>query len=234
MLRYVSCVILVITGLLMLAPSDLSESDTSGPGGVPVVQICLESGITPDAVACAGVSASAAAVMMADAIMNSQLADQVESTRTQLAALSSEVAYLANQLMIDASNEELRSAYEAKLSQLLAQRAEIAELEAAFVDQVTEDLSPAAKETLETVIANRCRRVPSEFKVLSMADDEWVALEVAIRAEEWSQFSGALLDATQSSLLAAIRANPSVATAATQLAQSLAAIEVTFAQAEGE
>jgi hypothetical protein len=71
--------------------------------------------------------------------------------------------------------------------------------------------------------------VPTEFRVLDRTEEEWRVIETALRSEARAARSGGTLDEAQASLLASIRADPSVTLAKANLEAGLDAISQAIA-----
>ena len=79
--------------------------------------------------------------------------------------------------------------------------------------------------TLDAIDANRRRRVPTEFMVLSQTDAEWELLERAIRQEGRSLRTGEPMEGQYVAILATTRAEPAVTAAAVSIAALLPSVE---------
>lgn len=229
---------LVLAGVVLLsavlALSDAGDlPEATGPAGAPV-SVCCVVGLTPDALACAGLSAATTTQLLQDGASLSSLGDQIEEARQQLHIHAAEASDLASELLVECSNGELRAQYDAIEADRKLWAQNLVQAEQEFFEAATAEFSSDAKGRLKHIIVNRRRRVPPEFKVLLLEDAKWAALELAVRAETWATESGDPLDSVHAGVLAEVKSNPEVVAASLNLNQNLALIEAVFAQSQGD
>lgn len=101
----------------------------------------------------------------------------------------------------------------------------------ALFNAATESLAPETKAKIVASTAGAVHRVPTEFTVVARTPEEWMSIEVALRAEARAVRLETTLAESHATLLAAVRSEEDVIAAETALASGLAGIETAYASA---
>jgi len=182
-----------------------------------------EIGLDAAALAAVGLDADACAAMV-QRLSGAQAAiDGFVEAKTSLAH-ASEALEAAREAAQDGS-VEAAATIPARESAVQTATAAVAGVRAGLRAVALEGSSTTVIATLDAIDANRRRRVPTEFMVLSRTDAEWELLERAIRQEGRSLRTGEPMDVQYAAILAATRAEPAVAASAASIAAFLPSVE---------
>lgn len=215
---------LLISALLALA----SHSDAPSP---QTVQLAARIGVTAESLVVAGFSANEAQSIVDELGTNGDYASALAAARSLVDTKAAALAAAEASLQGSPENSELIAARNTARTELLAAQAAFRAAPAAARAALVASADSGKKAILETYAAGAGRSAPPEFKAISRTNEEWTALESALRAEARAARRGEELASEKASLLSSARSNEDVAAAKTRLDNTLAAVKAAMAPA---
>jgi hypothetical protein len=189
--------------------------------------------LTPESLASAGLSGPDVTGLVGRA--RSDLSPVIEDYReahTDFGSARAEVDRLERLVRSGlASQEQVTALTTARSAFTAANTAHDNHQGAAFTAATEESLTGPQVAALVQIRANTAWDLPSEYKVRSATEPEWVALRDALAAERIAQREGSEVPAGAQSVLTAWRADPAVSAARASLASNLAAVSAAYSAA---
>lgn len=210
----------------VLAPIAMMLPAAAALASGPSAEIACEVGVTPTALAVAGASpADAQAVLQA---IGTATAERTALTAARAAVDSAISAVDQARAALDTApgDPDLAAAYASTVDGLNQAQATVAAARQQLVAAALAGLSADVRGRVQTCVARTGRRVPREFLVSAVSAAQFEALEGAVLSEERG---AADLTASESQLLAEVRAEPAVIAARASISSSLAPITAIFA-----
>jgi len=197
--------------------------------------LLLRAGLSPEALAAAGVQPAQVAGTVQSAVgAVSQAPDALGIADAAYAEARANTDRLKRKIQSGKAEEGDVQAYQtakAALATATGQRETI--LNQVF-DSATASLGDSRHQALLAIRANKVWNLPTEFLVVSRSEQEWVQLRDALANERIAPKVGEEPDPTAQAQLAAWRAHASVAAAKTGLDSNLATIRAGWTEATGD
>jgi len=196
----------------------------------------LRAGLSPEALAAAGVEpGQVAATVQAAVAAVSQAPDALGIADAAYAEARANTDRLKRKIQSGKAEEGDVQAYQAAKAALAsATTAREAVLNQVF-DAATASLGDTRREALQAIRTNRAAwNLPTEFLVVNRSEEEWVQLRDFLANERIAPKVGEEPDPSAQAALANWRANASVAAARTGLTSNLDSMRSTWNQATGD
>lgn len=212
---------LAIGVVAMVCASVVARADAPG------AQAAIEVGLTPQALAVCGVTATQASAVLAAVNQATEAAAALASAKS--AAEQARTAYgeAAQQSRADPTNTELRALRATRRTEMKTAYVLIESKKVALRQVGVQGLSTQVQTIIEQFIARAGLRMPDQYRLATGSEIDWSDVELAVTARTRADRLGISLDSTQASLLAAIEADSQVVAAAQSLA-NLQAIKLVF------
>jgi len=204
--------------------------------------IAAELYLTPEALTVAGVAPSAADDVLSNVLAEEQMLIELASKRTEADVAGEALTLAAEALMNGDGNEALITAHAQASSALVQINNEVEDIQQSLRDAALDGVAPQAVAQLALWPQSIHFNVPPEFRALAFTQDQWLSIAVALRAEQRflrleAEYGAELPDEEQLSsehatLLASIREDQAVITAAANLETQLDAMNAAFDQVE--
>jgi len=185
-------------------------------------------GLSPEAMAVAGIDAAGAQTIIERIHGQEAVFDQARLLLEDVQAANAEITFTREQLQKGTLDETIATRYAMATSaredavSLAQSRLDIAY--AATLD----GFDQAVLDRLAAWRSSQGRRVPAHFRCVERSDSEWKALELALIAEGRSERTGEPLAARHVDTLSLARADAEVVAAEQRLDQSLGGIRTAF------
>ncbi len=220
---------LFMIGVLSLAQMlcSLAGGQVSLPAPMSTRQVALEIGICPESLVISDLHAHTQTLLtqlQADQTGRVQLQylhDQLQAAQATLATATQAAANVGN-------DSTLASQLTTAQQNVTALQGQIVQLRSELLADLTEGLPAAAVERLSTWRNASGFTVSPPFRVKALTDDQWQAVEGALRAESRAQRLGNELGGEQADLLSGIRADMEVIAAGMRLQSSLTTTQAVF------
>lgn len=221
------------------APSTAGgDSGPSEPPAPPIVTkgeiavALLRAGLSPEALACAGVNANG-------------VEELIEVAGTHLTQYASNLAtadtnYAAARVQVDAIERKAQSctASQEELTQLATANSSLAQATAArtaaldsLITSATAHLSAGQRTTLATIRSNASWALPTQYLAENRSQTDWVKLRDALANQKISAKYGETPDETCQSFLSAVHATQATSAAVSNNESLLATVKATWATA---
>lgn len=186
--------IVTIAGAFVAGLATSSTSSTSLVANKSSVRVRLSTpgvqawlvrvGLTPKALAAAGVSAGATTTLVGDAVdhLAQHMGELTEADEARTLARR-EVARLEQLVMSGQPSEGNLSALSAARTTLTSAETQLATASQALFADATNGLTEGQRTTIQAIQANGHRSVPTEFMVSTRTDAQWVALRDALASK---------------------------------------------------
>lgn len=195
-------------------------------GSAPLALIAADLGVVPEALVIAGITSANEinaifqsldeATELRQAYIDARLAiDEAAETMSALSAF----------LRMNPQDSELIAQYESAAAAKLNAEQSFASTREALESAAFDGFSGQAITAIQTWRASAHRRVPPEFRVLQRTDEQWKAIEAAVRAQQRSAQFGTSLHPDHADLLVDIAAETAVIDAANNLATYLSFVQ---------
>lgn len=210
-----------------------AATNVQQPPAMPPMAAADELGISPESlIVCGFTDASAANVQSILCGLGG-----AESLRADLTAVREAVEETAeacremsHALLVEPENQSLLSQFGTLMSDLAAHEAALASARDALLDVVLDGFPVEDVALLKSWQEHSDFVVPASFRAVLRSHEEWCDIHRALRAEARAARTGATLGQSYSDLLAAVRADPAVAEAETQLLMLSSQVESMFAE----
>lgn len=225
--RFTACCVLVaLTGNTTTSHAATQE--------VPdTIAIAYEIGITPESLVLAQLASSQCGGALNALTVIEQVAElksDIVAARIMIDQNGQAVTNLAESVQVVSDDENLLADFAQALDDLNASKVAHASAKGTLLDEVLYEVPSAAVTALAIWRDSSHRNVPSEFRVLNLSDQQWNAIERALRAEKRAIRVGETLAAEHAQVLADVRSDVAVVNAQYALTSHLAAVETVFEQ----
>lgn len=214
--------------LLAIAPSICMAAN---PPSAATVECSLGIGVTPEALIVAEVSSAEAAQILARLADASELTSILAAARVSFDAASSQCTIAAEALAQNPTDPAIVEASAAAVSARAAAATAVSSAKDALFAAATQDIAAAKSAALAMFGAAATKRVPDEFRATARSDEQWTAIERALRAESRALREGSSLGESNATLLAEVRSETAVAAAKARLDSELTAMNAVFVPA---
>ena len=234
-------------------PSTTTTTSTSGVGLQPTSMLAvlaattptppppdykvllLRSGLSPEALAAAGVQPGQIAGTVQSAVGAVSLApDGLRLADAAYATARANTDRLKRKIQAGKAEEGDVQAYQTAKASLATATTQRETILTQVFDAATASLGESRRQTLLNIRANKSWSLPTEFLVVNRSQEEWVQLRDFLANERIAPKVGEEPDPTAQAALAQWRANVSVAAAKTGLDTHLATIRTGWTQATGD
>lgn len=215
------------------APPPLPPPATSSETAALLARL----GLAPERLAAAGVTAAQTTALVGH--LRSHLASHIDALRAADATYSSDrvlIDLLQRSVRAGTASPQDRQTLDAAVTRLAATAAtRQQELDAAYT-AATDGLAPSTLSALARAFANTAWELPGQDSSLHYAfadrsEQDWVALRDALSAQRIAARYGSQPDQPTADLIAAAASDPAAATAAANLAVSLAEVTAAWSAA---
>jgi len=197
--------------------------------------LLLRAGLSPEALAAAGVQPGQIAATVQSAVgAVSQAPDALGIADAAYAEARANTDRLKRKIQSGKAEEGDVQAYQAAKAALAAASGQRETILNQVFDSATASLGDSRRQALLAIRANKSWNLPTEFLVVSRTEQEWVQLRDALANERIAPKVGEEPDPASQAQLAVWRANASVAAAKTGLDSNLATIRTGWTEATGD
>ncbi len=238
--RYASILLLaVVAGVLVVRLQFVRDGTERAAAMFPpsatadLATALIRSGLDPQALAGAGLSAPAVSAALDNAqqyLVDHQAALELADAARAQARIQCEA--LRRIIQSGTATDEEVVAYPAAQANLAQAEAQLSGLVNEIFDAATAGFTPAQRATLTAIRANRAWDLPVEFLVQDRAEAQWVQLRDALADERISQALDEPPDPDAQAWLATCRGNPLVAAARAGFDANLASVTAAWDQAD--
>ena len=222
--------LLGLGSLGVIASSHNTSNNVPEPAFEPFADASVEvsllrTGISPEALAAAGVPATSIPTVVADAVECTVTAnDQLAPADADHAEARRNCEQLRRRVRSGLATSEEVTACQAAITAAESATAARDTLLMSLCSDALAALTPTQRQTVETILSNRGQAVPTEFLTVSRSEAAWKQLKNDLGHERTYTKHGFEHDQTILDRLAATRAEPSVATAKVNLDSTLASV----------
>lgn len=205
-------------------PSSQPPPQVQPPAGPGTAEVAVEAGLTPEAFAVADMTPAQAQSALAAIGEAVEIAGALSAAHANFAARSASLLAAEAALLVAPGEPAAVAARDAAIEQVELATELLTNVRMAARAISLGGLPPTILSTVEAQARSAGFIVPAEFRVLDRTEEEWRVIETALRWEARVARSGGSLDETQASLLASIRADPTVMQATANLEAGLDAM----------
>lgn len=226
-----------IATMLIIAARTLMPDPPVGPPSTPpalsnAAAIAIEVGVTPEAVAIAGATASQVQEWSASLAEATGLVGAVAEAKANVVVRATHLRAADAALRRLPGDEALVAARDSARSEMANAHAVLTEARAAARHEALQDGISAVEPIIITLATNARWLVPIEYRVAQRTPTEWEAIEIALRAEARAERSNESLGSGHATLLAAVRSDPAVIQAKANLDAHLGALTQALGEPE--
>ena len=217
--RFICSLITLFVLSCTSAPVSASES---------ILRDAIGMGLTPESIAVADLHTELSTIVTRFE-QNGTLRDDIDEKISLIDERRKTLTALATILQqTDDPEAEAADAYAVEQALLVTDRAALTELCTQLDSALFAEISSTKISLLNTWRLAASRSVPASFKVLVRTDEQWRAIERALRAESRAAAGGPELSAEDAALLSSCRSDSAVVAAATRLDTQLASIQASY------
>lgn len=187
-------------------------------------------GLTPESLVVADVTPVQASAMMTDLVTFGDLQAELEGAMQDLVDAKIVLAQAEAALRLDPSDEARQLQVQQSRQNLANSELLLNEKQSDVFTEAVAGLPPQKAGSLQLWISAAGADVPAEFRVLQRSEDDWKAVEKALRAERRALRRGEALEPAMEQLLTALRTEPAVVAAKQRLDSHLPAMKALFDQ----
>lgn len=199
--------------------------------GAQSVQLAGEIGLSPAALASAGLDAGDAADVLSRILSDSEGIAALAAARTAADSAALAVAQLLDAAQLESSGTPPATAIDAAKTAFDTAAAALASARQQLRTAALEELDAPAVAMIDAWRLAGDRRVPDEFRAAARTEQQWMAIESALRAEGRAAREATSLDEGMATLLSEVRAESAVVAAKQALDANLDAVSAVYESA---
>jgi hypothetical protein len=203
---------------------------TCGYADDSVADAAASVGLTPESMVVADIDIAQVAPMLTAVQSEVELRQSLNAQHAAADVAAVNVTNLSELLQQSPDDEQLVAQHEAALNALQTAKDQIEALRGELFESAT---APASADQITKLLVWRSGdgfRVPPEFRAVERTEDEWRAIEAALRAESRALRLNEELDELHAQLLNNVRSQAAVIDAGSRLQTDLQAVQTLFEQ----
>ena len=222
----------VLTGLRVTLAFALATLWSQAASAQSITGIAAQIGITPESVVIADLDGTSASLVLGHLEEAAALCQNLAAQHLAVDAAGVSVTALSESLLNDPGNEELIPQHQAALAALQVAKEQVVELREALFEVAVAGISPEKVAMIVVCRQGAPYRVQAGFRATQQTDNQWKAIERALRAEGRAIRRGESLDETHADLLAEVRSDQVVIEAQLHLQLNFDLMQQIFDQFE--